>query len=166
MRFHRLLLIPALILFALGETRAAGRVIYPDAANAHADLAAAIKTAAQTHKRVLVDFGGNWCGDCQVLDLYLHNSRNLPLLEANFVLVHINVGRLDTNLDIAERYQVPVTHGVPGVAVLSDTGKLLYSARNKELEMAVQHSDIEAVTRFLVQWKPSKSGCSMMAVNC
>jgi thioredoxin 1 len=143
-----------------------GRTIYPDSAAAHADIAAALKTAAATHRRVLLDFGGNWCGDCIVLDMYLHNEQNRPLLDANYVLVRVNVGHLDENLDIAARYQVPVAHGVPEVAVLSETGKLLYSSRTKELELAVQRSDAAAVTRFLLQWKPAKAGCSMMAVNC
>ncbi len=34
-----------------------------------------------------------------------------------------------------------MAHGVPEVAVLSETGKLLYSSRTKELELAVQRSD-------------------------
>jgi hypothetical protein len=101
-----------------------------------------------------------------VLDMYLHNPENRPILEANFVLVHVNVGHLDTNLDIAERYNVPVKKGVPALAVLSETGKLLYSERNKELELAAQRSDPSAVTRFLVQWRPPKAGCSVMVVNC
>jgi hypothetical protein len=143
-----------------------GRTIYPDPGQARTDIAAALKTAAETHKRILLDFGGNWCGDCIVLDMYLHNDQNRTLLDANYVLVRVNVGYLDTNLDIAARYQVPVEKGVPEVAVLSETGKLLYSSRTKELELAVQHGDATAVTRFLVQWKPSKAGCSMMAVNC
>jgi thiol:disulfide interchange protein len=143
-----------------------GRTIYPDPAQARTDIAAALKTAAATHKRVLLDFGGNWCGDCIVLDMYLHSGENQQLLDANYVLVRVNVGQLDENLDIAAQYQVPVSKGVPEVAVLSETGKLLYSSRTKELELAVQHSDVSAVTRFLVQWKPSKQGCSMMAVNC
>ena len=70
---------------------------------ASADLAAALKTAARTHRRILLDFGGNWCGDCQVLNLYFHDARNKPILEANFVLVDINIGYMDTNLDIAEQ---------------------------------------------------------------
>ena len=39
------------------------RAIYPDPAQAPADLAAALKTAAASHKRIVLDFGGNWCGD-------------------------------------------------------------------------------------------------------
>jgi len=75
--------------------------------------AAALKTAAQTHKRILLDFGGNWCGDCQVLDLYFHDPRNRPILEANFVLVHINIGHMDANTDIAETYQIPLKRAYP-----------------------------------------------------
>ena len=165
MRFPRWIF-AAVLLMTAATARPSGRTIYPDPAQAHADIAAALKTAAATHKRVLLDFGGNWCGDCIVLDMYFHNQQNRPLLDANYVLVRINVGHLDENLDIAARYQVPVEHGVPEVAVLSESGKLLYSSRTKELELAVQRSDESAVTRFLVQWKPSKQGCSIMAVNC
>lgn len=154
------------MMLAASWSYSAERDIYPDPSLAEAQIAAALKTAAREHKRVLLDFGGNWCGDCHVLDIYFHNAQNLPLLEKNFVLVHVNVGQLDTNLDIAARYQVPVAHGVPEVAVLSDTGKLLYSSRTKELELAVQHSDPAAVTRFLAQWKPGSKGCSVVAVNC
>jgi len=141
------------------------RIIYPDPAQAKADLAAALKTAAQTHKRVLLDFGGNWCGDCQVLDIYFHNPQNLPVLEANFVLVHINVGHFDINQDIASHYRVPLERGVPAVAVLSDQGKLLYSQRSGEFA-PMRRMEPSAVTSFLVQWKPAKQGCSAVMVNC
>ena len=69
-------------------------------------------------KRVLLDFGGNWCGDCQVLEIYFHDPANRSLLEANYVLVPVNIGRYDENLDIAARYGVPVSKGVPALAVL------------------------------------------------
>lgn len=141
------------------------RDIYPDPAQASPQIAAALRTAASTHKRVLLDFGGNWCGDCRVLDIYFHNAVNLPILQANFVLVHVNVGEYDANLDLAKKYGIPLEKGVPALAVLSDTGKLLFSQRNKEFERMslVEPND---VTRFLVRWKPVKAGCSMMAVNC
>jgi thiol:disulfide interchange protein len=145
--------------------RSASREIYPDPGQANADLAAALKTAAQTHKRVLLDFGGNWCGDCQVLDIYFHNAQNLPILDSNFVLVHVNIGHMDTNLDIASLYQVPLDRGVPALAVLSDKGKLLYSQKGGEFE-AMRRMESAAVTSFLVQWKPAKEGCSAVMVNC
>jgi thioredoxin 1 len=143
----------------------AGREIYPDPAEAKADIAHALAAAASTHKRVLLDFGGNWCGDCQVLDIYMHNPQNAPLLESNFVLVHVNVGQYDANLDLAKKYGIPLEKGVPAIAVLSATGKLLYSQKSGEFE-SMRRMDPHAVTRFLVQWKAGKAGCSMMATNC
>jgi thiol-disulfide isomerase/thioredoxin len=145
--------------------RSASRDIYPDPSQAKTDLAVAMKTAAQTHKRVIVDFGGNWCGDCQVLDIYFHNPQNRPILESNFILVHINIGRMDENLDIAEKYGIPVTLGVPALAVLSDNGKLLHGQRGGEFSH-MGRMESAAVTRFLVQWRPVKAGCSVMVVNC
>jgi thiol-disulfide isomerase/thioredoxin len=139
-------------------------VIYPDPAQAKADLAAALQAAAQSHKRILLDFGGNWCGDCQVLDIYFHDAKNRPILEANFVLVHVNIGHMDANLDIAEKYEVPLSKGVPALAVLSENGKLLYSQKGGEFE-AMRRMESSAVTGFLVQWKLD-GPCSAVLVNC
>lgn len=155
----------ALLLLAAGTANSAAPDIYPDPAQAKADLAAALKTAAHAHKRILLDFGGNWCGDCHVLDLYLHDPRNLPILEANFVLVHINIGYNDRNTEIARQYDVPLERGVPAMAVLSENGKLLFSQKNGQFE-AMRRLQSAAVTEFLVQWKPSRAGCSAVMVNC
>jgi thioredoxin 1 len=127
-------------------------VIYPDGAQASADIAAALTRAAQEKKRVLLDFGGNWCGDCQVLEIYFHAPQNKGLLENNFVLVPVNIGRYDENLDIAAKYGVPVTKGVPALAVLDANGHLLYSQRQGEFE-SMRQLDPAAVTAFLMQWK-------------
>ena len=155
----------ALLALATGTANSASRDIYPDPAQAKADLAAALKTAAATHKRILLDFGGNWCGDCQVLDLYLHDPANRPILEANFVLVHVNIGHMDANLDIAEKYEIPLRRGVPALAVLSDKGTLLYSQKGGEFE-AMRSIKSSTVTSFLTQWKPVKPGCSAVMVSC
>ena len=165
MKTVKLLAVAALLAVGAATARSANRDIYPAPDQAKADLAAALRTAAQTHKRVLLDFGGNWCGDCQVLDLYFHNAQNLPILESNFVLVHVNIGHMDINLDIASQFQVPLEKGVPAIAVLTDRGKLLYSQKGGEFE-AMRRMDPSAVTSFLVQWKPAREGCSAVMVNC
>jgi thiol:disulfide interchange protein len=154
-----------LLALTAGTANSAARDIYPDPSHAKSDLAAALKTAAATHRRVLLDFGGNWCGDCQVLDLYMHDSKNQPLVEANFVVVHINIGRFDANQDLAEKYSIPLKKGVPALAVLSDRGALLYSQKSGEFE-SMRTMESSALTAFLVQWKPSRPGCSAVVVNC
>ncbi len=143
----------------------AGREIYPDPGQARGDIAAALKTAARTHKRVLLDFGGNWCGDCIVLDTYFHSARNAPILNANFVLVHVNVGEYDANLDLAQKYGIPLQKGVPAIAVLSDTGKLLYSQQGGEFEK-IARMEPEDGTRLLGRWKPGSKAFSVVEVSC
>ena len=165
MKLTKLLSLIAAVALTAGPAFSASRDIYPDPAQANTDLASALKTAAATHKRVIVDFGGNWCGDCQVLDIYFHNPENRPILDANYVLVHINIGHMDENVDIAERYGVPLNRGVPALAVLSDKGKLLYSQKGGEFE-AMRRMQANSVTSFLVQWKPTRPGCSVTMVTC
>ena len=165
MKITKLLVLAAGLALATGTARPVSREIYPDPAQAKADLAAALKTAAATHKRILLDFGGNWCADCMVLDIYMHNPQNRPILDASFALVHINVGRYDANLDLAKRYEIPLEKGVPAIAVLTEKGKLLYSQKNGQFEK-MGRMDPEAVTRFLLQWRPIKPGCSAVMVTC
>jgi len=126
--------------------------IYPDGAQAETDIAAALARAAREKKRVLLDFGGNWCGDCQVLEIYFHDAANRNLLAANYVLVPVNIGRQDENLAIAARYGVPIARGVPALAVLEPDGKLVYSQRNAEFE-SMRTIDSASVTAFLLEWK-------------
>jgi thiol:disulfide interchange protein len=134
------------------EVRPAERDIYPPATQAEPDIAAALRNASASHKRVILDFGGNWCTDCRVLDIYFHDSANKALLEGNYVLVHVNIGRMDANVDIAQHFQIPLNKGVPAVAVLDEQGKLLYSQKTGEFE-AMRHMQSNSVTEFLVRWK-------------
>lgn len=129
-----------------------GKHIYPAIDQAPADVAAALAEAARTHKRVILDFGGDWCGDCQVLDIYFHQDPNLALLEKNFIVVHVWIGHMDHNLDIAEKYGVPINKGVPALAVLSAKGTTLYSQKTGEFE-DMRHMDASSVTDFLNHWK-------------
>lgn len=156
MRLAKYIFLSVLALVVTTAAVGAPPDIYPDPARAHAELAAALKQAAATHKRVLLDFGGNWCPDCRVLDLYLHAPENLPLLEANYVMVHVNIGRMDQNLDIAARYGIPLKKGVPALAVADAHGALLYSQKGGEFE-SMRTMQPATVTAFLAQWKPGRT---------
>jgi thiol:disulfide interchange protein len=126
--------------------------LYSAQADPKADIAAALKQASLEHKRVILDFGGDWCGDCQVLDIYIHQSPNLELLEKNFLLVHVDIGRFDKNLDITEKYNIPLKKGVPALAVLDADGKLLYSQQAAEFG-DMRYMSSTSVTDFLNRWK-------------
>jgi thioredoxin 1 len=59
---------------------------------------------------------------------------------------------MDKNVDVANKYDVPLGKGVPALAVLDSHGRLLYSQKNGEFEK-MRHMDPNSVTSFLEQWK-------------
>lgn len=126
--------------------------LYSETADPKADIAAALKKAGTEHKRVLIDFGGDWCGDCQVLDIYFHQAPNDALLEKNYVLVHVWVGRIDKNLDIPEKYGVAIHKGVPALAVVSSEGKTIFAQQSGEFGK-MRDMEASSVTAFLEKWK-------------
>jgi len=132
------------------------RVIYAENADAKTEIAEALARAAKTNRRVLLIFGGNWCYDCHVLDAAFHSKEIAPTVEKNYVVVHIDIGEYDKNLDLAEKYDVPLKKGVPAAAVLKGDGTLVVSQKNQEFEKA-RSMTTEDVLAFLVKWKPGKS---------
>ncbi|APV49451.1 hypothetical protein BWI17_07005 [Betaproteobacteria bacterium GR16-43] len=145
--------VAALIVAALPALSQAAEPLYPDVTRAKADIDAALKQAAASKKRVIVDFGGNWCADCKVLDINLRKPENAALLQKHYVLVHVNVGEkgITDNLDVGERYGIPLKKGVPALAVLEANGKLVYSQKNGEFE-SMRKLDPKSVNDFLQQW--------------
>jgi thiol:disulfide interchange protein len=128
------------------------RHLYSETADPHAEIAAGIAKAKAEHKRVILDFGGDWCGDCQVLDIYLHQAPNADLVAKNFILVHVFIGHIDKNLEIPESYGINIHKGVPALAVLDSQGKLIYAQKTGEFEN-MRNMSVQAVTEFLNKWK-------------
>ena len=128
-------------------------IIYSETADAKAEIGAAISAAAREHKHVILDFGANWCGDCQLLNIYFHDPSNAGVLQANYILVDVNIGKFDKNLDIAKKYDVPLNKGVPALVVLDGQGHVLTAQRSGEFEN-MRKLDTSAVMAFLEKWKP------------
>ena len=128
--------------------------MYPPVDRAKADIESALKHAATSKKRVIVDFGGNWCTDCRILDINLKKPENTALLEKSFVMVHVNVGDkgITDNFDVAERYGIPLKKGVPALAVLESDGRVVYAQKSGEFE-SMRSMDPKSVNDFLNRWK-------------
>lgn len=131
-------------------------VLYADPSQAQAYLTEALATAGRTKKRVLVVFGANWCYDCHVLDATFHSPTFMSLVQANYVVVHINIGdEGKDNNDLAARLGVNLERGVPSLAVLDPDGKVIVSQQNGEFESTVKIGP-EDVHTFLEKWKPAR----------
>jgi thioredoxin-related protein len=126
--------------------------LYSAEADPKAEIASALKQAGPENKRIILVFGGDWCGDCQVLDIYFHQPPNAELLDKNFIVVHVDIGHYDKNLNVAEKYKIPLKKGVPALAVIDARGNLLYSQETGEFE-DMRYMYPNSVTDFLNRWK-------------
>ncbi len=125
--------------------------LYRADANAAKEIREALASAGKQSKRVLLVFGGNWCLDCHVLDNAFHQPRIAPLLNGNFIVVHVDVGQYDKNLDLAKKYRANLEKGVPSLAVLDASATVLYSTFDFERARVMSEED---VIGFLEKWKP------------
>jgi thioredoxin 1 len=153
MRRARYLLL-GFILFA-GGVMAAGQPIYDEKADANQQIAAALAAASQPGKparNIVLVFGANWCPDCHALDDQMHKAELAALVEKNFVVVKIDVGRMNKHLDVAKQYGVPIRRGIPALAVLDAQGKVLYAMEQGQFADA-RHMSYESIKAFFEQWR-------------
>ncbi|HTW30076.1 MAG TPA: thioredoxin family protein [Candidatus Sulfotelmatobacter sp.] len=128
--------------------------LYPADADAHAEIKEAEAKAAKEHKRLLLVFGANWCFDCHVLDLAFHGPVLSPIVEANYEIVHVDIGPDGKkNADLVQKYEIPLDKGVPAMAVVDSADQLIVSQKNGEVEDARQLTP-EFLADFLNKWKP------------
>jgi thioredoxin 1 len=135
------------LLAALPVPALAGGLPYDERADAPDEVHRALIEAHAAHKDVLLVFGANWCPDCRALDMALHGKDATAIAE-RYVVVKVDVGNFDKNLDLARRYQVPLRKGIPAAAVIGDGDKLLHVTTTGELANARNMGDV-AIVDFL-----------------
>ncbi|WP_370458672.1 thioredoxin family protein [Asaia sp. As-1742] len=124
--------------------------VYPDIALAKTQVEEAFATAARTKRKVLIDFGGNWCPDCRMLAGIFEQPEVAQWLESQFVVVPVNVGRIDKNLDIAKQYGVTI-HEVPTVLIVTP-GRTLLNADGANTLGNARAMSTQAVLDLLDKW--------------
>jgi protein disulfide-isomerase len=112
---------------------------YNEAADARLEIKNALRAATNTP--IIVVFGANWCGDCKALDKAMKQGAAASLLGRDFRTIKVDVGRFDKNLDVARSYGVPLSNGIPAIAIISSTDKVLYVTRDGELADARKMGD-------------------------
>jgi protein disulfide-isomerase len=130
---------------ALSVSAAAAPQPYDEHADARATLQQGLDAARASGKDVLVVFGANWCKDCRELDAALH-GRTASLIDARFVVVKIDVGNFDKNLD---------GKGIPAAVVLNADDKVLYATRAGELADA-RHMGDDGIYDFFSKVVPAR----------
>lgn len=125
---------------------------YDENADANAAVDNAFARAKAEHKRVMIDLGGNWCADCRILAGVMALPEVRHLLDTHYVVVLVDVGRFNRNLQIPARFGITQRlRGVPSVLVTDVNGKLLDAGHFEALADARSMTP-QAIADWLAQW--------------
>ena len=111
--------------------------VFDEAADGSAQITAALARAKRENRRVLVEWGANWCSWCRTLHTLCQNDeaiRRELLYEYDVVLV--DVGRLDKHVELLSRYGVDLAKaGLPYLTILDGEGHVLANQETASLEL-------------------------------
>ena len=145
---------PHMNIASLADLPVVERAPYDENADADAAVNAAFARAKKNGKRVLIDLGGNWCGDCIVLANLMQRPELKRFLAANFEIVSVDVGRFSKNLQIPARFGATdrlKSGGVPAIIVAEPNGTFVNQSDISALEDA-RHMTPQAIADWLAQW--------------
>ena len=120
---------------------------YDESAIAGEEIIKALKKAKSNNKYILLQMGGNWCPDCRTLGEYFSRPDIKKWLDERVILVSVDVGEWDHNLDIVEEYGNPISEGIPALVLLNPDNEVMFSTLAGELASARNMSKND-----LVQW--------------
>ncbi|MFE1907202.1 thioredoxin family protein [Streptomyces gardneri] len=111
---------------------------YPTGADARGAVEAAVADAKADGKKVLIDFGANWCGNCKAADRVFATSGVGALLDASYHVVKVDIGSQDSSaFDLLRDYcSGEGAYKMPVLVVLDGNGKVVtetHSTGNPEL---------------------------------
>ena len=125
--------------------------IYDESADGSEQIAAALAEAKSGNKRVLLQFGANWCPWCHLLhDLFAEDPAISEVLTTDYVVVLIDVNQGHNTL-VDEVYGNPTNLGLPVLVILDADGRQLTTQNTGDLEKGNAH-DPAKVLAFLKKW--------------
>lgn len=134
------------------DSKPAKPVIYDEAADAKAEIAAALVEAEKNNRRVLIQWGANWCVWCHRLHDAFRGDRDVrEKLRYEYDVVLVDVGRRDRNVDLVEKYGLDLSRGIPFLTVLDANGDVVVNQETGSLELDGERHDPEKILAFLDQ---------------
>ena len=128
---------------------------YDEAANANAAVAKARTRALARHRLLLIDLGGNWCGDCRVLAGTMALPEVKAFVDDHYEVVTVDVGRFDKNLQIPARYGIrDRLEGVPSLLIVDPLRDRLLDGGHVAALADARHMDPQSLADWLARWTP------------
>lgn len=126
--------------------------VYDESLDAMQQIQEATALAQKTNRYVLCQVGGNWCPWClRFADFAKKDSVIAPLIEENFVYIHVNYSKGNKNEKAMRFLGNPGRFGYPAFVVLNRDGKPIHIQESESLEEGKGYSR-QRVEKFLRLW--------------
>lgn len=117
-----------------------------------ARIAAAVRTAHYQGKRVLIYFGAEWWPSCRELNTFYDDPAVEQRMTADYVLVGVDVGDFDQNMDVSDEYGGAASAGIPALVVLDDRGDMVATTASGNTFIEKDKMLAQDFAAFLTQW--------------
>ena len=126
--------------------------IYNPAADAKAEVAAAVAKASSEGKHVFLQVGGNWCPWCVKFHKMVAEDAKLDsLVKANYEVVKVNFSKENDNHQFLATLGYPQRFGFPVFVILDEKGNVLHTQDSGYLELDKGYNR-EKVERMFQMW--------------
>ena len=126
---------------------------YDEAANADRVVAQARARALKSGKLLLVDLGGNWCGDCRILAATVERPELKAFVDRHYVTATVDVGRFDKNLQVPAHWGITSRlEGVPALLIVDPKTDKLIDAGHVAALADARNMSPQALADWLAQW--------------
>jgi thiol-disulfide isomerase/thioredoxin len=130
--------------------------LFDEKADARTEVKTALANAKRENRRVLVEWGANWCGWCRKLHgLFNSNPELAKKLLYEYDVVYVDIGQRDKNMDLAKELGADF-QGVPYLTILDANGEALAQQPTDPFEVNtadVHGHDPKKLLDFLTLWQ-------------
>ena len=124
--------------------------IYDEQRDPYADGREALRLAEETHRKVLIEVGGDWCSWCHVLDRFIKDHPRLESrLHKIFVVLKVNISDSNDNVEFMRAF--PRAQGYPHMYITDSSGTILHSQDTTEFRENKKYSE-QRFNVFFERW--------------
>lgn len=126
--------------------------VYDESIDAMEQIQQAVEEARASGRYVMCQVGGNWCPWCVLFAKFAQTDSVIaPLMEENYVYIHVNYSKQNKNLEAMKFLGNPGRFGYPAFVVLNEKGEPIHIQESESLEEGKGYSR-KRVEKFLRLW--------------
>ena len=124
---------------------------YDERRDPNADGREALKLAEETHRKVLIEVGGDWCSWCHVLDRFIKDHPDVEnRLHEIFVVLKVNISDGNDNAEFMSAF--PPAQGYPHMYITDSSGTILHSQDTANFRENKKYSE-QRFKVFFERWE-------------